>query len=273
MPFVTVAARQAARGLVAGVARATGVSCGGHVLRFVAEDARALATYVADRAVREAQTHDASLASTADEWFDFSRQYFGTGPVQNRSEILSLVALAQQNGTSSACEIGAEDAGTSVILSHALALDALIVMDLYVKNRWRLRRAAPGHQEVHTIDGDTHHPVTIARLRRRLRGHKLDLLLIDGDHRWSGVRQDFLTYREFVRHRGLIAFHDICAVHAPDPIAWVGDVPEFWPLVQQLYDSHEFVESSGQQGKGIGVIYYDATRSIAPVLDALGPAR
>jgi hypothetical protein len=96
------------------------------------------------------------------------------------------------------------------------------------------------------------------------------LLLIDGDHGWSGVRRDFINYSEFVRDRGLIAFHDICEVKDPER-GTAGDVPAFWKLVSTLYPSSEFVATPGQQGLGIGVIRYRAAQSIAAVASALTP--
>jgi cephalosporin hydroxylase len=146
----------------------------------------------------------------------------------------------------------------------------LIVMDLYTKNRWRLRRAAPAGQRIAIVDGDTTHPLTVVRLRRKLKEKKLDLLLIDGDHRWRGVRSDFLTYRQFVRDGGLIAFHDICAISDHRARAWTGDVPAFWKVVRSIYQAEELISASGQQGLGIGVIRYDSAASVAPILEAVG---
>jgi hypothetical protein len=191
--------------------------------------------------------------------------------VQHAVEIKALLDLARENGAQVVCEIGSRDAGTSVLFSLVLRPQTLIVMDLYAKNRWRLRRAAPPEQAVYVIDGDTSHPRTVARLRRTLGGRRLDLLLIDGDHRWSGVRQDFLNYREFVRDGGLVAFHDICEVTDPEAGATTGDVPAFWKLISTIYPSHEFIAAPGQQGLGIGVLRYDSGRSIAPVLGARTP--
>ena len=252
-------------------ARATGLRVGRHVARFVAEDAWANLRYFADPAARRAEREQAQQLRTSDECFDFSRAHFGGGPVQHRSEIAALLDLAAGSGARVACEIGAFDAGTSVMLSRALELDTLIVMDLYVRNRWRLRSAAPHGQTIHVIDGDSGHARTVGRLARRLKGGKLDLLLIDGDHSWRGVRQDFLSYSELVRDGGLIAFHDICEVSDPGSPGWSGDVPAFWRLVSSIYDADELVDSPGQQGLGIGVLRFDRSRSIAPVLRLSSP--
>ena len=261
--------RPAIKAVLEVVAHATGLRFGGHVVPFVRDDVRARVQYACGD--RRAEASAASAARTSDECFDFSRAYFGVGPVQHRSEIRSLLRHAEENGTRVACEIGAQDAGTSVMLSRALDLDTFIVMDLYVKNRWRLRRAAPPGQVIHVIDGDSTHPLTVRRLRRTLRGRKLDLLLIDGDHRWSGVRQDFINYRQFVRDGGLIAFHDIRAVRDQESVAWAGDVPAFWQLVSPIYPSREFVDSPDQQGLGIGVLRYDPARPITSIVEAVHP--
>jgi hypothetical protein len=251
-------------------ARRTGLRASPYVAELIGEDLVAFARYLSSPAARRAERQDAVHADSFDRCFAFARAHFGVGPVQHPIEIQGLLDLGRENGVQTACEIGSRDAGTSVLFSRLLRPEVLVVMDLYAKNRWRLRSAAPSGQAVHVVDGDTSHPLTVARLRRKLRGRGLDLLLIDGDHRWNGVRQDFINYREFVRDGGLIAFHDICEVRDPAG-GTAGDVPAFWKLIRTLYPSSEFIESPGQQGLGIGVVRYDPNESIAPVLAAQMP--
>jgi cephalosporin hydroxylase len=250
---------------------ATGLRASPYVAELVGEDLVALGRYVASPAARRAERDQTSYANSADECFAFAQAHFGVGPVQNLTEIKGLLDLGSENGARTVCEIGTRDGGTSVLFSRVLRPDTLVVMDLYAKNRWRLRRAAPAGQAVYVIDGDSTHPRTVARLRKRLSGRQLDLLLIDGDHGWSGVRQDFINYRELVREDGLIAFHDICEVRDPDVGRWTGDVPAFWKLIRTMYESHEFVDTPGQQGLGIGVIRYRRDQPIEAVLAAQTP--
>jgi cephalosporin hydroxylase len=258
---------------VEALARHTGLRASPYVAELIGEDLAAYGSYLLSPSTRDAERADRARAASAEECFTFSRAHFGVGPVQHAVEINGLMQLAQSVGADTVCEIGSRDAGTSVLFSRVLRPRTLIVMDLYVKNRWRLRRAAPPEQSVHVIDGDSTHPLTVARLRRRLRGRALDLLLIDGDHRWGGVRQDFINYREFVRDGGLIAFHDICEVTDPAAGATAGDVPAFWKLISTIYRSDEFIETPGQQGLGIGVIHYRRDEPIAPILAAPDPPR
>jgi predicted O-methyltransferase YrrM len=263
-------ARELSKIPVETVARLTGLRASPYVAELVGEDLAALSGYLLNPSRRRAEREQAASARSAEDWFAFAQAHFGVGPVQHMAEINGLLGLAHENGAQVVCEIGTRDGGTSVLLSQLLRPQKLIVMDLYAKNRWRLRRAAPPGQTVAVIDGDTTHPRTVARLRRKLGGRRIDLLLIDGDHGWSGVRQDFINYSEFVRDRGLIAFHDICEVKDPER-GTAGDVPAFWKLVSTLYPSREFVATPGQQGLGIGVIRYRAAQSIAAVASALTP--
>ena len=265
-------ARRLAEASVNGLASLTGVRASPYVAELMGEDLVSLARYLLSPSARRSERDQAASAHTAEECFAFAQAHFGVGPVQQMAEIKGLLDLAQANGARVVCEIGTRDGGTSVLFSRVLAPDTLVVMDLYAKNRWRLRSAAPAGQSVHVVDGDSTHPVTVARLRRKLAGRQLDLLLIDGDHGWSGVRQDFINYREFVREGGLIAFHDICPVTDAEVGRFTGDVPAFWKLISTLYPFHEFIADTGQQGLGIGVIDYRRDQPIEPVLVARTPS-
>ena len=52
-------------------------------------------------------------------------------------------------------------------------------------------------------------PTRRSRARAAPRGEPLDLLFIDGDHSYDGVRADFELYGRLVRPGGLIALHDV----------------------------------------------------------------
>lgn len=54
-----------------------------------------------------------------------------------------------------------------------------------------------------------------------------DLIFIDGDHTYEGVRRDFLNYRGLLSERGVILFHDVDPDHVFKGAAG-GDVWEFW---------------------------------------------
>lgn len=61
---------------------------------------------------------------------------------------------------------------------------------------------------------------------------KFDLIFIDGDHSYEGVKRDFANYRDLLTERGVILFHDVDPDHAFKETVG-GEVWRFW---QELED-------------------------------------
>lgn len=57
------------------------------------------------------------------------------------------------------------------------------------------------------ILGDSATPATIAAVKERLAGRPIDILFIDGNHEYEGVKRDYENYGPLTRH--LVVFHDI----------------------------------------------------------------
>jgi len=60
------------------------------------------------------------------------------------------------------------------------------------------------------ILGDSAESKTVEELKRLLGGELIDLLFIDGNHSYEGVKADFENYSPLTKH--LIAFHDVHSV-------------------------------------------------------------
>jgi len=58
------------------------------------------------------------------------------------------------------------------------------------------------------ILGDSHDKGTFKSLMFKIRKRNVDLLFIDGDHSFDGVRKDYFMYSPLVE-RGIVAVHDI----------------------------------------------------------------
>jgi cephalosporin hydroxylase len=71
--------------------------------------------------------------------------------------------------------------------------------------------------------GDSHDPASKAWLDRQLGSRQVDVLFIDGDHSYAGVKTDYEMYSPLVRPGGLVLIHDV--LNGADPRV---EVPRFW---------------------------------------------
>jgi predicted O-methyltransferase YrrM len=192
--------------------------------------------------------------------FEIASDEFGL--YQKRDEILAFLDFARRAGPRVACEVGTWQAGTTFLLASLLpSLALLIGVDREIRNAAKLRSLAPTGLRLHLVEGLSAEPATIERVSEILGGDEIDLLFIDGGHKYEAVKADFLAYRSFVRDGGLIAFHDIVLDYRTRFGArdgpWVGDVPKLWEKLRRTYRSFEFVDDPEQDGYGIGVLVHE----------------
>ena len=174
-------------------------------------------------------------------------------------------------------EIGTANGGTLFALAQVCAADAMVVsIDLpggpfgggYPGWRRSLYQSfvQPGQRLVLLL-GDSHTDEMVTTVQEALDGRALDVILIDADHSYEGVRRDFESYSRLIAPGGLVAFHDIVpesVSQAPESISLLpsderacpGDVSRFWAEIRETRPSREFVESWEQGGFGIGVLEF-----------------
>jgi predicted O-methyltransferase YrrM len=120
-------------------------------------------------------------------------------------------------------------------------------------------------QKMQLFRGDSHKPEMLEALERVLDGRKIDLLMIDGDHTYEGVKQDWDTYSPLVKSGGIVIFHDIVEHF------WLPDcrVDKLWNELKSQYETEEFItpvavpylmthdldKDAGKDWGGIGVIH------------------
>lgn len=182
------------------------------------------------------------------------------GMYQHRAELLPFVEWVVERGlTRNICEIGSF-VGGGIELFCQLATNKMISIDL-PGGRWggehvdwqraeqRNRAAKAKHPHFVGIVGDSHSDHTWNVLNKILNVDDLDLLFIDGDHSYEGVKSDYDNYRQFVCPGGAIAFHDIAAtaIHDRDHV----EVRRLWLELEG--EKHEFVQPGAPWG-GIGVL-------------------
>jgi len=106
-------------------------------------------------------------------------------------------------------------------------------------------------QNIHLIREDSHALATLNMVKKALKGRKLDLLFIDGDHTYKGVKRDFEMHNKLASKGGIIAFHDVCP-HLPQTGC---EVDKFWCEIKDEYEHVEIVRDWKQGWAGIGVLY------------------
>lgn len=186
------------------------------------------------------------------------------GAIQKTSELMALIDFLRPLPLETIVEIGTRKGGTLVMWLLISRADAWITsIDLphgpfaggdYVKDvelAAQFRRPA---QRVHLIRGDSHAIETRVELVKFLQGRAIDLLFIDGDHAYDGVKQDYEMYAPLVKSGGLVVFHDIIA-HPGFPAC---QVDRFWRELKSGREFREFVDSGHDVGYGpwggIGIV-------------------
>jgi len=173
-------------------------------------------------------------------------------PQQIQIEIEQLAKEIEKISPSTILEIGTSNGGTLYIWARYIkSCRRIISIDLpegYPHTKIKFLKLFDKAKEFHFVRGNSHSQKTVDIFTQVLGQDKIDLLYIDGDHSYDGIKQDFKNYGQFVARGGIIAFHDIM------PHRNYG-VDQFWNEVKHQYSSKEIVASMSQQGYGIGVLY------------------
>jgi len=140
------------------------------------------------------------------------------GAIQHVDELARFSAMVRQLVPRRLVEIGTAQGGVFWLLCQISPDDATLVsVDLPPEERFSgglkaaidLSKMKKPGQTVHAVSGSSHHPATLDRVKTIFAGGLIDVLFIDGDHSYEGVKQDYEMYHSLVRPGGIIAFHDI----------------------------------------------------------------
>ncbi|MFH0806294.1 MAG: class I SAM-dependent methyltransferase [Candidatus Brennerbacteria bacterium] len=180
-------------------------------------------------------------------------------PIQIRLEILGFLRMVQKERPRTVLEIGTDRGGVLFLLTKLSAPNAtLISLDLPAARggyaNWRrllYRSFASPSQRMHFLKYDSHDPAALHAVSKILAGRTLDLLFIDGDHTYEGVKKDFLMYSPLVKNGGLVAFHDVAYHPFAGPDC---EVEKFWNEIKGKYEHVELIEDKDQGWGGIGVL-------------------
>jgi len=223
-------------------------------------------TQIAVLKLRRSVKNIKGIDSAIDFAFSFDLLGIHIRPAQLKLEVEALLRIIEKAKPSVVLEVGTAAGGTLFLFSRIADPKAVIIsLDLPAGYPvWRIplyKAFATSKQHIYLVRGDSHDPATLERVKMILSGKNIDFLFIDGDHSYEGVRKDFEIYSQFVRKRGLIAFHDIIPDYATrfgiKTRAWSGQTYKLWDEIKQRYRHLEIVSNYDQDGAGIGVIFWD----------------
>ena len=179
-------------------------------------------------------------------------------PIQKDSEFIQTINLIDKIKPKIIMEIGTFNGGSLFVFSKMLSDNGHIIsLDFpgrfffgipYIKlDKYIYKNFVNKTQKIDILIGDSHSLEKINEVKEKLNSNKLDILFIDGDHSYQGVKQDYENYRSLVKKDGLIIFHDIL------PGNQYG-VDVFWDEVKQNKKYYEFIEDKNQISYGIGIL-------------------
>ncbi|OPY78289.1 MAG: hypothetical protein A4E65_02312 [Syntrophorhabdus sp. PtaU1.Bin153] len=176
------------------------------------------------------------LDAGSDSLAVFGGAYEGGAHIQQvPDEIARCILALLESGESikSYLEIGVAAGGTTFVLNHFFGFEKIVLIDDNGHPKHRLRGQILKDVQREEIIGNSH-MILPDILTPRM--DRFDLIVIDGDHSYKGVKADFEHCLPMLNKGGFLVFHD--TAHR----LWGCDVPEF---VGQL-ESDERVELVGE---------------------------
>jgi len=194
------------------------------------------------------------------------------GAIQKPRELEGLAAfLLTREMPKTVVEIGTARGGTLWFWCRIASPDALIVsVDLPggqfgggygVREVPRLVGHAENEQDIQLLAGNSHSPKMLEAVKGLVGDRGVDLLHIDGDHTYEGVKQDWEMYSPLVNQDGIVVFHDIVEYTALPQFIGVCQVDRLWDELKSEYAHEEFLDPDDRDGwAGIGVIHGPTAR-------------
>jgi predicted O-methyltransferase YrrM len=216
----------------------------------------------------EALAQSRACSTIQDHWRFAEAQF---QPCQKPWEIQEFLAWARTGKPRVVVEIGVARGGTSYLLMQCLPdMERYIGVDFFPRNVGQLRAFARPQLRIDYVRGASGAPKVVAQVEKLLGGRTIDLLFIDGDHSYAGVKRDWECYRRWVRPGGWIAFHDIREPELTPDGGYANGfevaVNQLWAEIKPVAPTREFVAADHKPGYGIGVWQQidEGTRGEAP---------
>jgi hypothetical protein len=183
---------------------------------------------------------------------------------QDSMELSRFLEFVKDWGIKRYCEIGCRNGDTFYWVARSIGKDGTVVaVDLPENDDSRdsltevFRELQYDHEykNAYVYLGNSHDAMTIQWVRSR---SPFDLILIDADHRYSGVTKDFVFYHQMTKY---MAFHDIAAPDGHMSDGHINGVGRFWREIKANCHTlnakvvAEIVNPAGSQ-MGFGILEF-----------------
>ena len=175
--------------------------------------------------------------------------------IQNPSELRTFLELLAERRPKVVVEIGTASGGHFYCLSQVADPSAVMVSIDFpggdygfspTNNECKLYATfGPPGQRFEFIRQSSLFHTTLPLLKEKLDGREIDLLYLDGDHTYGGMKWDYERYSPLVAKDGLIGIHDIWEIPDAAPYWKIGqEAPVFWRELSARVKSREIIDSS-----------------------------
>jgi len=106
-------------------------------------------------------------------------------------------------------EIGAAAGGNTYLFNQFFDFDVSIIVDDNRHKKHGMRKETLKDVNYKEFIGDSHSKEAIDYLESLQLNY--DIIFIDGDHSYAGVKKDFETFKQFLNYKGFVIFHDSAA--------------------------------------------------------------
>ena len=179
----------------------------------------------------------------------------GRRPSQNAEELFGFIDLLRFRGVSSYLEVGARHGDTFDTVMRSLPVGSRGVAVDLGGGAWGTPRSVPALRDaVRALKADGYDArlvlgdSTKARIISTVeKVGPFGGVLIDGDHRYEGVKADWLAYGGMGE---VVAFHDIVGDGQMDRLKNLIEVPRLWSELKAGHETIEFVAEGSRMGIG-----------------------
>lgn len=176
-------------------------------------------------------------------------RYHSFRPMQMEKEIQGLYDFVSNSSFDKVLEVGSARNSTLVLWSE---LGAKKIYSIDLPESDSLRNTLDKEKMLDTIydsdfkfiRGNSHTDSIEKKIEDSIR---FELLFLDADHTYDGVKEDFNRYSKYLKEGAMIIFHDINNENA--------GVPKFWDELKEDFETEEILDENSNSA-GIGILKF-----------------